>query len=149
MDKLTISAVFCEDIRQEQSGQFTLIGVYPGVAFLDHDETEYFANWIKIDGLKPGRHQLRFKAEFEDSNGQNVFADREIEVDSPDAESALILTPTGLAISAEHSGWLSLLISIDEEIKLSKWRSIAKLRIQIAPPAEEEAEDNLMFEDLL
>ncbi len=149
MDKLTISAVFCEDIRQEQSGQFTLIGVYPGVAFVDHGDTEIFANWIKIDGLSPGPHKLRFKAEFEDSHGQTVFADREIEVESPVTESALILTPTGLGITAENSGWLSLLISIDNEIDASKWRKIAMIKLQVTPPLEEEIDDEVTLEDLL
>lgn len=149
MDKLTINAVFCEDIRQEQSGQFTLVGVYPGVAFVDHGETEIFANWIRIDGLNPGPHKLRFKAEFEDSEGQTVFADREIEVESPKAESALVLTPTGLGITAENSGWLSLSISIDDEIAASKWRRIAMIKLQVAPPPEDEAEDEVTLEDLL
>ncbi|MFK0384960.1 hypothetical protein [Agrobacterium sp. NPDC090273] len=149
MDQLTISAVFCEDIRQEQSGQFTLVGVYPGVAFVDHGETEFFANWIKIDGLSPGPHQLRFKAEFEDSHGQTVFADREIEVESPTEESALVLTPTGLGITPEHSGSLSLSISIDDEIKASRWRKIAMIKLQVSPPLDDEEKEEVTLEDLL
>jgi hypothetical protein len=57
--QVSASAIFCDDIREEKTGKFTLVGVNPGETHLDADSDEVaIAIWLTIYGLEKGNHEF-------------------------------------------------------------------------------------------
>ncbi|MDB5523890.1 MAG: hypothetical protein JWM58_1653 [Rhizobium sp.] len=91
--RITANAVFCDDIRQELSGKFILIGVYgdelhmnagPGVIPL--------SVWLQVYGIGAGTHSAKVIA-------RKHVGKQSIEVAAVDVEISVMKANHGLAIS--------------------------------------------------
>ena len=126
------SAIFCDDIRIEQSGKLILIGVYSG-AINVRDVTEVELNClVQMSGVSKGNHSLRVLCSLVDADGDkntilNGVAELEVE---EGADSGNFPIPP-IRIPTERSGQVVVLeVGVDDD-ELSE---IATLQVRVHQP---------------
>lgn len=111
MSKLSADVLFCDDIRQETSGKFLFVGVYPGDLIPQTIPAAFpLALFLRVYGLPPGRHGFLVSVTYPDGS---LFFKQQDEIDAaPNNTVALIFgglqavinTPGDLEASIEIAG---------------------------------------------
>lgn len=110
MSKVSADVVFCDDIRQEVTGKFLLIGVYasdlvPGVI----PSTFPMGMFVRLHGLPPGTHQFRLTVAFVE--GATVFEQEgAADINTPDLPMVLIFS--GFPVHVERHGILQVRLKV-------------------------------------
>ena len=109
---MQVEAIVCDDIRQEQSGKYILVGVYTGVIIpAAMPVTLPLAIFLRLPLLTEGSHGVKF--DFGTQNQVAVQGDLELQVGNPALGTYLALGPFSVSIS--EPGFLKLGVEIDGE----------------------------------
>lgn len=136
--EVKIQALFCDDIRRDSEGTFILIGVYPGIVFLEKDVEKTLSNFIQLTEIPQGEHKVRLHVTFEPSeSAKPVTMAKQSTSISSENQLAVVLTPMGLELGMEEDGKIRLFISIDDEDE----REVASLTVKILDSETGEEKD--------
>lgn len=106
--------IFCDDIRQEITGKFFLIGVYSGEIIVHVSPASFsVGTWISIEGLEQGSHDLKCKVFFQDSDGERLVGEMSAALDVKGDDFAVVIAPTGLPLQVDRSGSLVAKLEFD------------------------------------
>jgi hypothetical protein len=110
MSSISADVVFCDEIRQEITGKFLLIGVYPADLVLATMPAAFpMGMLIRVHGLEPGQHRFSINVAF--AGGETVFAQEDVaELSAPDLP--LILVFSGFLVPVKHPGFLEARIRV-------------------------------------
>ncbi|EKF60551.1 hypothetical protein QWE_05778 [Agrobacterium albertimagni AOL15] len=112
---MKIQALFCDDVRRDETGTFIVIGVYPGVIYVDPDpSSKNISNFVLITELEPGEHEARLMMTFHPDDGSDpqVLGDDILSLQGGD-DAALVLSPSGLQLQVKGPGFLTLRLGMD------------------------------------
>lgn len=106
-----VHALFCDDIRQEMSGKFILIGVYSGEMNVNNGPTTLpLSMWVDITGLPAGKQKLNFTVRKHVGTQRTEIARMDVEVDVVNANMPVALPLQGLPIFVDADCSFSLSI---------------------------------------
>ncbi|OMQ42073.1 hypothetical protein [Ensifer sp. 1H6] len=129
--EVKIQALFCDHVRRDAEGTFILIGVYPGIIFLEKDLGKTVNNFIQINDLPAGKHKVRLHVTFEPKNGGDLvtMAKQSTSIHGEDDmdQIAVVLTPMGLELGMEEEGKIRLFIGIDDDDEIEVASLVVKL----------------------
>lgn len=131
-----IQALFCDDMRRDEQGTFILVGVYPGIIFLEKSVEKSVGNYIQVSALPVGDHKMRLRVIFEPEGGGKtlILAKQSTSVSIEKTSMPFVVTPTGLRLALETNGVIRLFIGIDEEDD----QEVTSLKVKIEDDSSEE-----------
>lgn len=128
MEILKISALFCDDVRQEANGKHILVGVYPGDLISSGPGLSFpMSIWARLQGVQKGKHHFRLHIKTDDKSTDLSI---EGEIDSISDEVPAIFAATGFPVIVNEPSVLRALISLDNE----HYTEIASLKVSAARP---------------
>lgn len=113
--EVKISAVFCEDIRQEIDGRHMLLGVYPGIIFVSRNDSVLVSHHIQITGLDVGSYTSSMRVIHEANGATRTLSSIDFDV-QVESHYPVILTPMGMTVDSRYGdGLLKLFVTIDDQ----------------------------------
>ncbi|MDQ1183550.1 hypothetical protein [Agrobacterium larrymoorei] len=107
-----VHAFFCDDIRQEMSGKFILIGVYTGEMNVSvGPATLPLSMWVEIAGLPAGKQKLNFSVRKHVGSQRTEIARMDVEVEVMNEKLPVSLPLQGLPVSIDSDCSFSLSVS--------------------------------------
>lgn len=99
---LVVDAIFCDEIRQEVTGKFLLIGVYPGDLVPPVIPTKFpMAMMLRVHGLPAGNHEFEFV--LKSPNGEPAIGQKDFFYVA-DSQSPMVMIFSGFAMTVEGPG---------------------------------------------
>jgi hypothetical protein len=123
MNKIAVENVaFCEDVRQEVGGKYTLLGVFaPELSVREIPATMSLAIWISGTPSQPGLFTADFRALDVDKN--SVISGKMEGEFSSSGKSSVVIGPMPLPIQKEGE------YTFEWKFADNKWEKIGTLRI--------------------
>ena len=116
MEDVKASVVFCDDIRQEVSGKFILLGVYTAEIVCHQAPANLtLSTYIQLSGLSSGIHHIAAKVTLntEEEPVQVIgLIDTDLDITKPEFSASIV--PTGLFVSCDRNSVLSVHLTIDK-----------------------------------
>jgi hypothetical protein len=128
MTSLRADVVFCDEIRQEITGKFIMIGAYPGDLIPGTIPGSFpMAVFLRVHGLAGGPHQFSFKVM--NPSAEVAFAQEgEVNLEIPDFPMVLIFS--GFPMIVTRPGEISAEIEVDgTKLQAGKIRVMAPPQI--------------------
>lgn len=126
MTLVKADAIFCDDIRQENTGKFLFIGVYPGDLIPSTLPAAFpMAVFVRVYGMPAGKHPFAVKVL---APGGRILLEQEDSMESS-ADAPIVLIFSGFAANIESPGDLNVRIIIDGQELLA-----GSLKILPPPP---------------
>jgi hypothetical protein len=116
VEDVKASVVFCDDIRQEVSGKFILLGVYTAEIVCHQAPANLtLSTYIQISGLNLGLHHISAKVTLNtEEKPVHVIGTIDADLDITKPEFASSIVPTGLVVSCDRNSVLSVHLTIDK-----------------------------------
>jgi len=126
MSDVSADVIFCDDIRQEITGKFIFIGVYPGDLVPGLLPAAFpMGMFVRVHGLPEGAHHFHLTLAFEE--GATVF-EQEGEAQIHASDLPMVLVFSGFPVQVERHGKLQVKLKVAEHTLLA-----GQLKI-VAPP---------------
>jgi hypothetical protein len=108
---ITVTSVFCDDIRQENNGKLIFIGVYP-VDLVPGAMPSTFpmALWLRAEGLGKGNHSFTFRLT---GPTGDVILEQQDTIDLPEDDKPLVLLFAGFLVSVTKTGEIKGTLTLD------------------------------------
>ncbi|MDL2410455.1 hypothetical protein PY650_33725 [Rhizobium calliandrae] len=125
-------AIFCDDIRQEVTGKFILIGVYPGDLVPGRIPSSVpMGAMVRVHGLQKGVHEVEMV--LTSPNGQRVIEEKST-FDLIESHTPMVLIFAGFVMPIDGPGEITLSMKIaGEEPIASKLPVVLSKTTEIAP----------------
>jgi len=113
---VNIYTIFCDDVRQEISGKFILIGVYSGDMNVNNGPaTVPLSIWIEMTGLSAGHQNLDFVARKQVGLQRTEIARMHVGIEVNDPKLPVALPLQGLGVSIDSDCLVSLYVTCEGE----------------------------------
>lgn len=130
MTSVHADAIFCDDIRQENTGKFLFIGVYPGDLIPSTIPAAFpMAVFLRVHGMPAGNH--KFSAKLISPSGAVLF-EQEGDMETNSEGIPIVLIFSGFLANIDSAGDLAAKITIDG-------RDLTAGSLRILPPPQASA----------
>ncbi|WP_412063940.1 DUF6941 family protein [Rhizobium sp. SYY.PMSO] len=107
---IVADAIFCDDIRQEITGKFLFVGVYPGDLVPGVIPSTFpMAMMLRVHGLGKGAHEFDFA--LTSPSGQRILEQKDI-AEVGDPKTPLVLIFSGFPMTVEQPGDIVATINV-------------------------------------
>jgi hypothetical protein len=117
---VSANAVFCDDIRQEVTGKFILVGVYGDELNMNTGPgTLPISIWLQLFGVEPGDHKARISFRKHVGKQSTEIASADVDMNVLKSNSRIAISLPMIPIHIDSDCTLAVLVKIEGKAPIS------------------------------